>query len=135
MNISKSGVLGRLYRWNYENLSDRHVIPESTNLCQFCRTIFVWLPMKFAGLIIIVLIVLLSTLYVFFIFIPDDLGWTFHYVFWICVASGFVGWYLSDNHLIPQPHFHVTAPEPVTVFWTWMVAKKQKICPFIDWTE
>ena len=135
MNISKSGTLGRFYHWYYEDISDQHCVPRSTNLCQFCRTVFLRIPLIILISTVMALLAIAAVLFLFFILIPDNLGWTFHYLFWICVASGFVGWYLGDNDLIPQSHFHVTAPEPVTVLWAWIVAKKQKICPFIEWTE
>ncbi len=133
MKISQSGLLGRIYRWYYEKLSDRHVVPDETNLCQFCRTIFVWLPIKVLSLVGIVLFCVFCVLFLFFILIPENIGWAAHWIVWGAITSGFVWWYLTDNDLMSE--VHIELPEPVRVFGAWIAAKKQKICPFIEWTE
>lgn len=123
MKIGKRNILGKLYRFNFEFLSDNWFEPQ-TDLCRFMRVIFIWLPLKLLGVLFAIV-----GLFMALIFIPLYEFGLLLYLNCLAIIAGIIyaGIRVMEGYESIGPE--ATSVELVAYYYK---AVKQRICPIIE---
>src|SRR3990167_4507573 len=135
MEIKRESWWYKVYDFNTSFLLTEWInYHKPENLCHFRRVVLFWVPLKIA-LCLSLLWVALVELSEFYIWWPN--------IYWTTVTLAMVwpvGLYIEQSRIRPwsfwHPSFlslgHPAVSPKVSLFIEWIKAKKQRICPFIE---
>ena len=134
MEIKKDSWWYKIYDLNIDLGTEWRNYPQQENLCHFMRVVLFWVPAK---LLMIVAVALLVLAQVAFWLSDFYMKWVVGYWMFVVFCTA-----LPTCIYLKQFQYHDKRTKKVAIktslpspFTEWIKAKKQKICPFIEFID